>query len=72
MRAATERGEWDPGDGDVSVCDDDVIGRAADDVIILWWRDVGGSGDGPERDPPNEQRAAADVIKPRLPPGDVR
>jgi hypothetical protein len=58
VSAATDKGECD---GDVTVCDD-VIGGGSDVI---------GGGAGPDRGP-KEQSAAAEVMRPRLPAGDVR
>jgi hypothetical protein len=61
VSAATDKGECD---GDVTDGCDDVIGGGCSDA---WF-----NGLGPDRGPPNEQRAAAELIRPRLPPGEVR
>ena len=67
VRAATDKGEWDPGDGDVRVWLDDVIRG------ICWCKlDEGIRGPWPVKEPPNEHKAAAELIRPRLPPGEVR
>jgi hypothetical protein len=62
VKAATDSGECDPDDGEVNVCDDVIGGGCSDDGGI--------GGGGPEREPPKEQRA--ELIRPKLPPGEVR